>query len=72
MTNLIAVVASTFLLDVTILEFCAFPLACLAFLACPTPIFGLTPTVFRKVSFLRAHMTDNILREYAQMQWRRT
>ena len=70
------VMASTFLLGVTILWFRAFPLAFLArpaFLSFPTPFVGLVPTVLRKVSFLRAHLTDSILREYAlRSMWRWT
>ena len=61
-----------FLLGVTILGCCAFPLAFLAFLAFlyfPAPFVGLIHTILRKVSFLTAHLTDIILREYAQIHW---
>ena len=72
-TDLATVMASTFLLGVTILGFCAFPLAFLAFLSFPTPfVAALMPTILREVALLPAHVTDSILREYAQIHWRWT
>ena len=65
--------ASTFLVGVTILGFCAFScafLACLAFLAFSAPfVAALMPTILREVTLLPAHVTDSILREYAQIHW---
>ena len=75
-TDLATVLASTFLLGVTILGFCAFPLAFLAFLAFlsfSTPFVAvLMLTILREVTLLPARVTDNILREYAQIHWRWT
>ena len=78
-TDFATVMASTFLLGVTILGFCVFSLsflafhAFLAFLSFSTPfVAALMPTILREMTLLPAHVTDSILREYAQIHWHRT
>ena len=71
-TDLATVTASTFLLGVPILGFCALLLAFLAFLSFSTPSAALMPTIPREVTLLPAHVTDSILREYAQIHCRWT
>ena len=66
-SNLITVVTSAFLLGDALLGFGVFSLTFVAFLALATTFVGLVPAVFRKVTFLRAHMTDSILRDHTQI-----
>ena len=66
-SNLITVVTSTFLLCDALLGFGVLSLTCVAFLALATTFVGLVPAVFRKVTFLREHMTDSILRDHTQI-----
>ena len=60
----VTVVTSAFLLGVAILVFGASSLTFLAW--CATSLVGSAPAVFRKVTFLRARMTDSISLEHTQ------
>ena len=73
-TDLATVLASTFCLASPSLGFVPFPWPFLPFLPfLSTPFLAaLMPTILREVTLLPAHVTDSILREYAQIHWRWT
>ena len=62
-SNLVTVVASAFLLSVSILGVSALFLGLSCLLPLPQPLLSLVLAVFRKVTFLQAHMKDSILRK---------